>query len=1038
MSPLSRFTRTRRGRVIAASATVALAATGLTVLAASPASAATACQVTYTKRAEWPTGFTGSFNIQNVGDAWTSWALTFDFPGNQVVSQGWNGTFSQSGRTVTVRNASWNGALASGATVMDVGFNGSYTGTNGDPTNFAVNGVPCNGTTPTSSVPTSRPPTSSVPTSRPPTSSVPTSRPPTSSVPTSRPPTSSVPTSRPPTTAVNQPPTVSITAPSANQRFTAPANITINANAADSDGSISKVEFYHDGLLLGTDTTAPYSYTWSGVPAQAAAYQIQAKAYDNLNAVSPLVPDVPVYVDAATTPTLTVTPTSLTVPERGSKTFTVALSAAPSATTTVSVTKVSGGDADLTASPTSLTFTTSNWATAQTVTVSAADDADATNGTASFTVAANDFTSVIVSATEQDDDGATTDPYLQRFLDHYNKIKSPSNGYFSPEGVPYHSIETLVVEAPDHGHETTSEAFSYYLWLEAYYGKATKDWTRFNQAWAVMENYIIPAHSKQTTNNYNPADPADYAGEANQPSLYPQQGGLLDTSVKVGTDPLYNELVSTYGNTDIYQMHWILDVDNVYGFSGCGSKVSYINTFQRGPQESAWETVAHPSCDDFTYGQPNAGYLPIFISGTPAKQWRYSTAPDADARAVQAAYWAKTWAAEQGNSSAVSGTITKAAKMGDYLRYAMYDKYFKKPGCTSKSCAAGTGKDSANYLLSWYFAWGGGASNDWSWRIGSSHNHMGYQNPMAAYVLSTDAALKPRSSTAAGDWATSLTRQIEFYTWLQSAEGGMAGGATNSWGGDYSAPPSGTPTFYGLAYEENPVYADPGSNTWMGFQAWSMQRVAEYYYVTGDAKAKALLDKWAAWVVANTTASGSSFSVPSTLDWTGQPGGNWSSGTTSVNNSGLHVTIVNSGSDVGVAASLARALIFYGAKANNTAAKDKAKALLDALWANSDDKGVAVPETREDYKRFDDIWTSSNQTGLYIPSGYNGKMPNGDVIAPGKSFLDIRSFYKNDPDWPKVQAYLDGGPAPTFTFHRFWAQADVAMAMADYAALIGS
>jgi hypothetical protein len=62
-------------------------------------------------------------------------------------------------------------------------------------------------------------------------------------------------------------------------------------------------------------------------------------------------------------------------------------------------------------------------------------------------------------------------------------------------------------------------------------------------------------------------------------------------------------------------------------------------------------------------------------------------------------------------------------------------------------------------------------------------------------------------------------------------------------------------------------------------------------------------------------------------------------------------------------------------------------------------------------------------------------MPNGDVIAPGKSFVDIRSFYKNDPAWPKIQAYLDGGPAPTFNYHRFWAQTDVAMAYADYGRL---
>ena len=62
-------------------------------------------------------------------------------------------------------------------------------------------------------------------------------------------------------------------------------------------------------------------------------------------------------------------------------------------------------------------------------------------------------------------------------------------------------------------------------------------------------------------------------------------------------------------------------------------------------------------------------------------------------------------------------------------------------------------------------------------------------------------------------------------------------------------------------------------------------------------------------------------------------------------------------------------------------------------------------------------------------------MPNGDQIDAEQHFLSIRSFYKQDPEWPKVQAYLDGGAAPTFTYHRFWAQSDVAMAMEDYAVL---
>jgi hypothetical protein len=36
---------------------------------------------------------------------------------------------------------------------------------------------------------------------------------------------------------------------------------------------------------------------------------------------------------------------------------------------------------------------------------------------------------------------------------------------------------------------------------------------------------------------------------------------------------------------------------------------------------------------------------------------------------------------------------------------------------------------------------------------------------------------------------------------------------------------------------------------------------------------------------------------------------------------------------------------------------------------------------------------------------------------------------------PKVQAYLNGGAAPTFTHHRFWAQAVIALAAAEYGRL---
>src|SRR5919198_922988 len=372
--------------------------------------------------------------------------------------------------------------------------------------------------------------------------------------------------------------------------------------------------------------------------------------------------------------------------------------------------------------------------------------------------------------------GGGNPTYTQRFLDLYRKIKDPANGYFSSQGIPYHSVETLIVEAPDYGHETTSEAFSYWLWLEATYGQVTGDWAPFNNAWATMERYIIPSHADQPTNSfYNPSSPATYAPENDLPSQYPS---ALDSSVPVGQDPLAGELQSTYGTPDIYGMHWLLDVDNRYGFGRCGdhtTRPAFINTFQRGPQESVWETIPQPDCDTFADGGPN-GFLDLFIRDSSyARQWKYTDAPDADARAVQAAYWALTWATAQGKRSQISATVANAARMGDYLRYSLFDKYFKRQGnCTNPStCPGVTGRASADFLLGWYYAWGGAndSSAGWAWRIGDGVAHFGYQNPLAAWALSTVPGLVPRSAAAASDWSTSLVRQLQFYQWLQSAEG---------------------------------------------------------------------------------------------------------------------------------------------------------------------------------------------------------------------------------------------------------------------------
>ncbi len=81
------------------------------------------------------------------------------------------------------------------------------------------------------------------------------------------------------TVVQNAPPVVSLTAPVDGAAFTSPASIVLGASAADSDGSVTQVAFYGNGALVGTDTTAPYGMTWTGVTA--GTYALTAVATDN-------------------------------------------------------------------------------------------------------------------------------------------------------------------------------------------------------------------------------------------------------------------------------------------------------------------------------------------------------------------------------------------------------------------------------------------------------------------------------------------------------------------------------------------------------------------------------------------------------------------------------------------------------------------------------------------------------------------------------------------------------------------------------------
>jgi hypothetical protein len=98
----------------------------------------------------------------------------------------------------------------------------------------------------------------------------------------------------------NLPPSVTLTSPLNNQRFTVPANVAVSATATDADGTISRVDFYAGSTLIGTSTTAPYSFTWSG--ASPGSYTLSAIATDNVGVSANSAP-VTIAVDGATSVT---------------------------------------------------------------------------------------------------------------------------------------------------------------------------------------------------------------------------------------------------------------------------------------------------------------------------------------------------------------------------------------------------------------------------------------------------------------------------------------------------------------------------------------------------------------------------------------------------------------------------------------------------------------------------------------------------------------------------------------------------------------
>ena len=83
---------------------------------------------------------------------------------------------------------------------------------------------------------------------------------------------------------LNLPPVVAITAPVNNSTYILDKSVKITANATDPDDAVTRVEFYSNDTLIGTDNTSPYSINYPFT--NKGAKSLVAKAFDNYGAAT--------------------------------------------------------------------------------------------------------------------------------------------------------------------------------------------------------------------------------------------------------------------------------------------------------------------------------------------------------------------------------------------------------------------------------------------------------------------------------------------------------------------------------------------------------------------------------------------------------------------------------------------------------------------------------------------------------------------------------------------------------------------------------
>lgn len=109
----------------------------------SPTSAPVSCHAVYSLTNSWSGGFQGQVVLTNTGTSpITGWTLAWTFPGDQKLNQMWTAAYTQTGEKITATNMSYNATIAANTSVT-IGFTGTFTTSNANPTSFTLNGTTC-------------------------------------------------------------------------------------------------------------------------------------------------------------------------------------------------------------------------------------------------------------------------------------------------------------------------------------------------------------------------------------------------------------------------------------------------------------------------------------------------------------------------------------------------------------------------------------------------------------------------------------------------------------------------------------------------------------------------------------------------------------------------------------------------------------------------------------------------------------------------------------------------------------------------------